>query len=45
MTKEEDAQFWDPSLDEDCSKKNAGAGDVCLSSIQEHIGLPFTLIV
>ena len=32
MTEEEDAQFWGSSLDEDCAKQDAGAGDVCVSS-------------
>jgi len=32
MTEEEDAQFWDSSLDVDYSKKDAGAGVVCVSS-------------
>jgi len=45
MTEEEGAQFWDPSLDKDCSKKDAGANDVCVSSTQEYIGFPFRLIM
>jgi len=45
MTKEEDAKFWDSSLDEDCSKKDAGADDVFVSSRLEHISTPFILIV
>jgi len=45
MTEEEDVQFWESSLDEGCSKEDAGAGDVCLSSTREYIGSPFLLTV
>lgn len=44
MTEEEGAQFWDSSLDVDCSKKN-GADDVSVSPTQEYIGSPFILVV
>ena len=45
MIEEEGAQFWDSSLDVDCSKKNEGADDVSVSHTQEYIGSPFILIV
>ena len=45
MTEEENAQFWDSSLDEDCSKQDAVANDVSMSPAQEYHGLPFILIV
>ena len=45
MTKEEDAQFWDSSLDEDCSKQNARADNFFLSPAQEYNGSSFILVV
>jgi len=45
MIEEEDAQFWDSSLDVDCFKKNEGADDVSVSPTQEYIGSPFILVV
>lgn len=45
MAEEEDAQFWDSSLDDDCSKQDKGADDVFVSSTHEHIGTTFILIV
>lgn len=45
ITEEEDAQFWDNSLDVDCSSKNSRADDVFVPSTQECINSPFILIV
>jgi len=45
MTEEEDAQFWDSSLDVDCPKQDPGADEVSMSSTHKHIGVPFILFV
>jgi len=45
MTEEEGAQFWDSSLDGDCSNQDVGADDVSVFPAQEYIGSPFILVV
>jgi len=45
MIEEEDAQLWDSSLDEDCSKKHAEANDVSMPPAQEYNGASFILVV
>jgi len=45
VREEEGAQFWDSSLDVNCSKEYAGVDEVSVSPAQECIGSPFILIV
>ena len=45
ITEEEDAQSWNSSLDEDCSKKDSGVNNVSVAPTHEHIGASFIFIV